>query len=56
MELRPFKFIKQFKKVPSMLFPLIWVDEGAEMSEEGRGRLGAKLVGPQKYSNYGAWG
>ncbi|XP_035712600.1 lysosome membrane protein 2 [Folsomia candida] len=56
MELRPFKFIKQFKKVPSMLFPLVWVDESAMMSEDGRGRLKAKLIAPQTYSNYGAWG
>lgn len=39
-----------------MLFPLIWVDEFAEMTEDGRGRVKAKLIGPQTYSNYGAWG
>lgn len=39
-----------------MLFPLVWVDESAMMSEDGRGRLKAKLIAPQTYSNYGAWG
>jgi hypothetical protein len=39
-----------------MLFPLIWVDESAAMTADGRGRVKAKLIKPQTYSNYGAWG
>ncbi|OXA40564.1 lysosome membrane protein 2 [Folsomia candida] len=56
IEIKPARYFANVKKIPSMVLPLLWVDESVSLTDENADMLRAKLLTPLKVGSMGMFG